>query len=64
MENLIAACMEAIPAEHQDRKVNDYITQSGEWDWISLERLLPLDILLHLDAFKTDLRGNENDVIT
>lgn len=41
-----------IPENHIERKVNEYISVSGCWDWVTLETLLPEDMLLHLAAFK------------
>lgn len=55
--------LNSIPLEHINRKVNDYVTPAGNWDWNSIERLLLHNILLHLAAFKINVNTDEKDII-
>lgn len=44
--------------------VNDYITNTRDWDWKALEHLLPQHVLLHLAAYEIDVESEETDAIT
>lgn len=63
MEKPLLEIANQVPLEHINKRVVDYISTSGTWDWESLEQLLPHEVLLHLAAFMIHNISNEKDEI-
>lgn len=63
MDQALEELIDAIPTEHSNKRVNEYVTNTGEWDWATLETLLPQEFLLHLAATKIDISIEESDAI-
>lgn len=59
----LAELITRIPIDEIDRKVNEYILSSGNWDWGKLEQILPHEFLLRLAAFKISYDVDEEDTL-
>lgn len=52
-----------VPIEHIDKRVADYFTPAGTWDWEFLKQYLPHEVLLHLAAYAINDDPNEKDEV-
>lgn len=52
-----------VPTDQAHACVANYVSLSGEWNWVMLKYLLPHDVLLHIAAILPPQQNQDDDFI-